>query len=81
MTDLERQTDDPPASLTPEKLVKIIPEKEPSLSRVRANLYDIEMLQIIHQTNDYSTVDDILETRVKVFDSGERRVERGSFSR
>jgi hypothetical protein len=49
VTGLEGQADDLPASLTPEKLVKIIPEKKTNLSRVFANLYDIELFQTIHQ--------------------------------
>jgi len=49
MTGSEGQAENLPASLTPEKLVKIIPEKESDLFRVLANLYDIELLQIIHQ--------------------------------
>ena len=68
---LEGQADDLPASFAPEKFVKIIPEKEPDLVRVLANLYGIELFLIIHRTNKYSTVDDILETCVKVFDFGE----------
>jgi hypothetical protein len=49
VTGLEGQAEDLAASLTPEKLVKIIPEKESDLSRVLANLYDIELFQTIHQ--------------------------------
>ncbi|MGA3108554.1 MAG: hypothetical protein ABSD99_03720 [Candidatus Bathyarchaeia archaeon] len=78
---LEGQADDLPASLTPEKFVKIIPEKEPDLLRMLANLYGIELFQIIHRTNKYSTVDDILETCVKVFDLGESQVAWHNLSR
>jgi hypothetical protein len=49
VTGLEGQADDLPASLTPEKFVEIVPEKETDLSRVLANLYDIELFQTIHQ--------------------------------
>ena len=49
MSGLEGYADDLSASLTPEKLVKIIPEKETNLSRVLAYLYDIELFQTIHQ--------------------------------
>jgi len=71
---LEGQADNLPAALAPEKLVKIIPEKESDLFRVLANPYDIELFQTIHQTNKYTSVDDILETCVKVFQFGENRI-------
>ena len=73
-TGLEGQADNLPASLAPEKLVKIIPEKESDLFRVLANLDDIELFQLIHQTIKYSAVHDILETCVKVLDFRENRI-------
>ena len=80
-TGLEGQADNLPASLAPEKLVKIIPEKESDLFRVLANLYDIELFQLIHLPSKYTSVDDILETCVKVFEFGENRISCHSLTR
>jgi len=66
---LKGQANDLPAPLAPEKLVKIVPEKETDLSQVFAHLNYSKFLHTNHLNKPIPFEDDIPETYVKVFDN------------